>query len=82
MSAAEAEEQALNESVDDEEEFIEEDAEEFAEEEGDFEAEEEDENVDDEVDELESMEEDQPAVQVVAAPNTPVSTCQPRAELY
>jgi len=73
MSAAEAEEQALNESVDDEEEFRDEDAEESAEEEGDFEAEEDDE----EVDELESMEEEQPAVEVVAAPNTPVSTSCP-----
>jgi hypothetical protein len=79
MSPAEAEEQALNESVDDEEDFVEEDAEE---EEGNFEAEEEDEAEDEEVDEFESMEEDQPAVQVVAAPNTPVSSSHPNAELY
>jgi len=45
------------------------------EQEGDFEVEE----YADEVDEFESMEEDQPAVEVVAAPNTPVRTSQFRA---
>jgi len=71
MSAAEAEEQALNESADDEEEFVEEDDDEgSAEQQGQFEAEE----YGEEIDELESMEEDQPAVQVVAAPYTPVRT--------
>jgi hypothetical protein len=82
MSAAEAEEQALNESIDDEQEFIDEDAEKSAEEEGDFEAEEEDEAEDEEGDELESMEEDRPAVEVVAAPNTPVSCPHLIAEWY
>jgi hypothetical protein len=82
MSAAEAEEQALNGNVDDEEEFEEENAEEFAEEEGDFEAEEEAEEDDEEVDEVESMEEDQPAVEVVAAPNTPVSYSHSSAEWH
>jgi len=79
MSAAEAEEQAFNESVDDEEEFEEEDAEEYVEEEGGFEAEEEDEVEDEEIDSLESMEEDQPAVEVAVAPNTPVSSTYPKS---
>lgn len=46
-----------------------------AEKEVDFEVQE----YDDEVDELRSMEEDQPAVEVVAATNTPVSTSQTKA---
>ena len=82
MSPAEAEEQALNEGADDEEEFVEEDAEASAEEEGDFEAEEQDEAEDEEIDEFESMEEDLPAVEVVAAPNTPVSSTLPSAEQH
>jgi len=49
-----------------------------AEKEVDFEVEE----YDDEVDDINSMEEDQPAVEVVAAPNTPVSNSQHRAALH
>lgn len=71
VSAADAEEHALNERDEDQEQFMQVDgAEEFAEEEAEFVAEE----VEEDIDESESMEEDSgPVVEVLAASSTPVS---------